>query len=333
MMTDPDRGTDRAGRRAKRFLTPLQKYEIFLQLVRQEVTLAEAADTWKVDRSTFMRIRTVAKEGALEALAHSRPGVKTTERDWELEVARADAVRLAEALKEMAVKLMLIEGNSAGAEWPRPKPRRRGHQIGPVGSGSARRPTPGGVSAGRAITWSSARSASIGGWNVARRASSPTAPRAADRDRWRTMHRLSPRRYLPYGDVPGRRSRDCLAFHPGTAPRKTRTGRPGVCRPSRTGDGAGPTPRSPTLPRSPRGLTSRFSVRRLSQRLSREIEFVGCCGTLIAERREPENGFLMPWRCRLLWPSVCFRQSSVLGCWCCFGVRLSGGSWPRIGVR
>ena len=29
-MTEPDRGTDRAGRRAKRFLTPLQKYEIFL---------------------------------------------------------------------------------------------------------------------------------------------------------------------------------------------------------------------------------------------------------------------------------------------------------------
>lgn len=71
-MTDLDRGTDRAGRRAKRFLTPLQKYEIFLQLVRQEVTLAEAADDWKVDRSTIMRIRTVAKEGALEALANSR---------------------------------------------------------------------------------------------------------------------------------------------------------------------------------------------------------------------------------------------------------------------
>ena len=30
-MSDPTRGTDRAGRRAKRFLTPLQKYEIFLQ--------------------------------------------------------------------------------------------------------------------------------------------------------------------------------------------------------------------------------------------------------------------------------------------------------------
>lgn len=110
MMTDPDRGTDRAGRRAKRFLTPLQKYEIFLQLVRQEVTLAEAADNWKVDRSTIMRVRTVAKEGALEALANSRPGVKSRDRDWELEAARADAARLGDALKEMAVKLMLVEG-------------------------------------------------------------------------------------------------------------------------------------------------------------------------------------------------------------------------------
>ena len=72
-MTDPTRGTDRAGRRSKQFLTPLQKYEIFLQLVRQEVTMMEAAEAWQVDRSTIMRIRTVAKEGALEALASSRP--------------------------------------------------------------------------------------------------------------------------------------------------------------------------------------------------------------------------------------------------------------------
>src|SRR5215216_6445599 len=121
MMTDPDRGADRAGRRAKRFLTPLQKYEIFLQLVRQEVTLAEAADNWKVDRSTIMRIRTVAKEGALEALANSRPGVKAREHDWELELARADAARLGDALKEMAVKLMLVEGKAVhGRRWRPP---------------------------------------------------------------------------------------------------------------------------------------------------------------------------------------------------------------------
>jgi transposase len=110
IMPDPTRGTDRAGRRAKRFLTPLQKYEIFLQLVRQEVTMAEAADTWQVDRTTIMRIRTVAKEGALEALANSKPGMKAGARDFELDMARADAARLGEALKEMAVKLMLVEG-------------------------------------------------------------------------------------------------------------------------------------------------------------------------------------------------------------------------------
>jgi hypothetical protein len=46
----------------------------------------------------------------LEALANSRPGLKARERDWELEAARADAVRLGDALREMAVKLMLVEG-------------------------------------------------------------------------------------------------------------------------------------------------------------------------------------------------------------------------------
>ncbi len=109
-MTDLTRGTDRGGRRAKRFLTPLQKYEVFLQLVRQETTVIEAAEQWQVDRGVIMRIRTVAKEGALEALSNARPGRKAAQRDFELEAARADAARLGEALKEMAVKLMLVEG-------------------------------------------------------------------------------------------------------------------------------------------------------------------------------------------------------------------------------
>jgi transposase len=104
------RGTDRAGRRSKRLLTPLQKYEIWLQLVRQELTIAEAADTHQVDRSTVMRIRTVAKDGALAALAESRPGVKARERDVELEAARAEVARLSQALTQMAVKLTLVEG-------------------------------------------------------------------------------------------------------------------------------------------------------------------------------------------------------------------------------
>lgn len=109
-MSESERGTDRAGRRPKRFLSVSQKYEIWLQLVRQEVTIAEAAAEHQVDRTTIMRIRTVAKDGALSALAASKPGVAGHQRDVELEAAKAEVARLSETVKEMAVKLMLVEG-------------------------------------------------------------------------------------------------------------------------------------------------------------------------------------------------------------------------------
>ena len=106
-MREQERGTDRAGRRRKRFLTPQQKYEIFMQLVRREATIAEAADQAGVDRTTVMKLRTVAKQGALDALAASRPGVRTSNGvDPELAAARAEIERLGEALKEMGVRLM-----------------------------------------------------------------------------------------------------------------------------------------------------------------------------------------------------------------------------------
>jgi transposase len=107
-MTEHERGSDRLGRRAKRFLTPLQKYEIWLQLVRGETTIAEAADRYGVDRSTIMRLRTVAKDGAIQALASSKPGVPQAR--LELEAAQAEAARLGEAVRELAVKLVLVEG-------------------------------------------------------------------------------------------------------------------------------------------------------------------------------------------------------------------------------
>ncbi|MGH9292816.1 MAG: hypothetical protein ACRDZ6_08605 [Acidimicrobiales bacterium] len=73
-MTDETLGTDRAEHRVKFFLTPLWKYGIFLQLVRQELTVIEAAEHWQVDREVIMAIRAVAKEGALEALRSPAPG-------------------------------------------------------------------------------------------------------------------------------------------------------------------------------------------------------------------------------------------------------------------
>ncbi len=97
-------------RRAKRFLSPSQKFEIWLQLVRSEATVAEVASTQQVDRSTIMRIKQVAKDGALAALAASKPGVKGNDRDHELDAAKAEIARLSEAVKELAVKLTLVEG-------------------------------------------------------------------------------------------------------------------------------------------------------------------------------------------------------------------------------
>src|SRR5674476_1184666 len=110
IMSENEQNSMPKKRRAKWFLTPSQKYEIWLQLVRQEVTMAEAASRERVDRSTIVRIRTVAKEGALGALAASKPGLAGKQRDYELEEARAEIARLSEACKELAVKLTLVEG-------------------------------------------------------------------------------------------------------------------------------------------------------------------------------------------------------------------------------
>ena len=110
-MTEPGYSqASSGGRRRKRFLSPSEKYELWVGLVRGEYTTAQAADRAGVDRTTVMRVRQVAKQGALDALSASKPGVRTGGIDPELAEARAEVARLSEALKEMGVRLMLAEG-------------------------------------------------------------------------------------------------------------------------------------------------------------------------------------------------------------------------------
>ena len=52
-MTENESRAGTGKRRAKRFLSPSQKYEIWLQLMRQEATVAEVAAAQQVDRSTI----------------------------------------------------------------------------------------------------------------------------------------------------------------------------------------------------------------------------------------------------------------------------------------
>ncbi len=111
MTTEPGRSQGSSGgRRSKRFLSPSQKYEMWIGLLRGEYSTREAADRAGVDRSTIMRVREVAKQGALDALASSRPGVRQGGPDPELAEAKAEIARLSEALTEMGVRLMLAEG-------------------------------------------------------------------------------------------------------------------------------------------------------------------------------------------------------------------------------
>ena len=109
-MSVQSNGIGPSGRRAKRFLSPSEKYEIWLALMRGEETIAQAADRAGVDRSTVMKLRSVARQGALDALAASKPGIGRGGPDPELAAARAEIARLTEALKEMGVRLMLAEG-------------------------------------------------------------------------------------------------------------------------------------------------------------------------------------------------------------------------------
>jgi transposase len=105
-------GRDGGGRRRKRVLTPQQKYEIWLQLVTGELSQNQAADEYGVDRSTIARIRVVAKQGALDALARSKPGRRGDELDPELTRAQAEVARLTEAIKELSVENVLLRAKS-----------------------------------------------------------------------------------------------------------------------------------------------------------------------------------------------------------------------------
>src|SRR3954452_20736482 len=92
--------------------------------------MAQAAERVGVDRSTILKLRNVARKGALEALAQSKPGVRAGNGpDPELAGAKAEIARVSEALKEMGVRLMLAEEKGVGTEWPGPAACPGGHQA------------------------------------------------------------------------------------------------------------------------------------------------------------------------------------------------------------
>lgn len=98
--------------RKRRLLPPSQKYEMFVAVLTEQCTQREAAEKWRVDRSTVTTVCRTAKQGALDALSArpGRPG-KTGEQ-VELEEVRAECERLRATVAEQAVVLHLHEGKS-----------------------------------------------------------------------------------------------------------------------------------------------------------------------------------------------------------------------------
>jgi hypothetical protein len=99
------------GRRRPSKLSAETKWEIFLQVTAGEITQAEAARKWRVDVSTVIGIRRTVKDAALAALART-PGRAGTQRDWQLEAARAEIAELTEAIKAQAIELAIVRGKA-----------------------------------------------------------------------------------------------------------------------------------------------------------------------------------------------------------------------------
>ncbi len=78
--------------------------------------------------STLTHHDGLIKDGALAALASSKPGNTVKERDYELEAAKAEVARLSEAVKKSRSGSPWPGEKAVGVEWPCPTPCRCGNQ-------------------------------------------------------------------------------------------------------------------------------------------------------------------------------------------------------------
>jgi transposase len=102
-------------RRAKRFLTAEQKYDLWLRIVTGQITQVDAAGEAGVDRTTIATLRKVARDGAMSALQASRPGQRKMSAEEASEAAklRAEVDRLGAVVIDQAVELAVLRGKSS----------------------------------------------------------------------------------------------------------------------------------------------------------------------------------------------------------------------------
>lgn len=114
-----------SGRRRRR-LTVTEKYQVFLDVVSGQGTQRDVADKWRVDRSTVVHVCKTAKQGALDALALSRPGRpgKTATR-WRWRTRWPTTAGCATRWPSRQSSFISCEEKSVGADRPGPDARGR----------------------------------------------------------------------------------------------------------------------------------------------------------------------------------------------------------------
>jgi len=109
-MDQEDEMLENGMRRGRRQLSPAEKWEVFLEVTTGQLTQADCARKWGVDVSVVIRIRKLAKDGALAAFAAAKPGRPPSVEQVELEACQQECVRLTDTVKEQAIELALLRG-------------------------------------------------------------------------------------------------------------------------------------------------------------------------------------------------------------------------------
>jgi len=110
----------RVGERpSRRVLTAEKKYQIFLEVQRQEKSAAEILRREGLYSTDLARIRNQVKEGALERLS-ARPGRKAaTVPEEQYESLKKELEEKERALAELSVELAVLREKPNGGTWDR----------------------------------------------------------------------------------------------------------------------------------------------------------------------------------------------------------------------
>ena len=102
------------GRRAKRFLSAEQKYDLWVRMLTGQLTTVHAAAEAGVDRTTIATLKRVARDGAIAPLEASRPGRRNLAPGENAELARlrSEVDRLQGAIVEQVIELTALRGKS-----------------------------------------------------------------------------------------------------------------------------------------------------------------------------------------------------------------------------